>query len=209
MHIVIRWISIITGCFAVSLGVHLLSSSELVIGGTAGMGIVAQHLSAYSFGTLFFVINLPFYALAVTQLGMAFTLRTFISVSILSITSEFLQQTFIVHFPHPVIAAILGGISIGIGLIFLFRNGSSLGGMNILCIFLEKKFGFNPGRTMLITDLMIVGSALLVFGPLQIVYSAIAIFVMTAILGRYHKKAPLERESGHAETEENGVSATA
>jgi hypothetical protein len=44
---------------------------------------------------------------------------------------------------------------------------------------------------------------------MQIVYSAVAIFVMTAILGRYHKKAPIERESQGAELEENQISATA
>ena len=52
---------IVIGCFLVALGIKVLTSSELVIGGTAGMGMILQQLTPFSFGTLFFFINIPFY----------------------------------------------------------------------------------------------------------------------------------------------------
>lgn len=193
MNFIRKWGWILFSCLCVAIGIQFLTSANLVIGGTAGLGIVLQHLTDISFGILFFTINLPFYFLALSQLGLAFTIRSFISVSIMSTMSDTLAVMFSFELPHPLLGAIIGGIIIGIGLIFLFKEGSSLGGFNMLCIFLDKRFGINPGKTMLLTDILIVASATIVFGIVQVLYSAIAIFIMTGILGRYHKRAPIER----------------
>jgi uncharacterized membrane-anchored protein YitT (DUF2179 family) len=193
MNLIRKWSWILFSCLCVAIGIQFLTTANLVIGGTAGLGIVMQHLTEVSFGVLFFSINLPFYFLAISQLGLAFTVRSFVSVSIMSAMSDTLALMFTFELPHPIISALLGGAMIGIGLIFLFREGSSLGGFNMLCIFLDKRFGINPGKTMFLTDILIVASATIVFGIVQVIYSAIAIFIMTSILGRYHKRAPIER----------------
>ncbi|MGM0901095.1 MAG: YitT family protein [Bacillota bacterium] len=193
MNLIRKWFWILFSCLCVAIGIQFLTTANLVIGGTAGLGIVMQHLTDVSFGILFFTINLPFYFLALSQLGLAFTVRSFVSVSIMSAMSDTLALMFTFELPHPIMSAVLGGAMIGIGLIFLFREGSSLGGFNMLCIFLDKRFGINPGKTMFLTDILIVASATIVFGIVQVIYSAIAIFIMTGILGRYHKRAPIER----------------
>lgn len=195
MNLFKQWGWITVGCFFVAIGIQFLTTSNLVIGGTAGLGIVLQHLTNISFGVLFFIINIPFYFMAITQIGIQFTLRSFVSVSIMSIMSDILAPIFSFHLPYPLFTAIVGGISIGIGLILLFRNGSSLGGINMLCVYLDKAFGINPGKTMLVTDLFIVGSATIVFGVVPVLYSLIAIFIMTGLLGRYHKRSPIEQHN--------------
>jgi len=207
MHLIRKWFWILFSCLCVAIGIQFLTAADLVIGGTAGLGIVMQHLTDVSFGVLFFSINLPFYFLAISQLGIVFTVRSFISVSIMSAMSDTLALMFSFELPHPIMSAVLGGAMIGIGLIFLFREGSSLGGFNMLCIFLDKRFGINPGKTMFLTDMLIVASATIVFGIVQVLYSALAIFIMTGILGRYHKQAPIERhhKKEHEEVEQTEV----
>lgn len=195
MNHVKQWGWITFGCLCVAIGIQFLTTAHLVIGGTAGLGIVLQHLMDVSFGVLFFIINLPFYFLAISQIGIQFTIRSFLSVSIMSMMSEGIASTISFQLPHPIVATIVGGIFIGMGLIFLFRNGSSLGGINMLCIFLNKRFGINPGLTMLLTDIIIVGSAAVIFGILQVFYSLIGIFIITGLLGRYHKSSPIERHN--------------
>ncbi|MBY6085505.1 YitT family protein [Priestia flexa] len=202
MNRVKQWIWITIGCLFVATGIQFLTASSLVIGGTAGLGIVLEQLSNISFGMLFFIINLPFYFMAITQIGLQFTIRSFISVSLMSIMSDVLVGMLPLQLPHPLLSAITAGIIIGIGLIILFRNGSSLGGINMLCVFLDKRFGVNPGKTMLITDLFIVGSATVVFGVIQVLYSLLAIFIMTGLLGRYHKRSAIERNHKQENTEE-------
>lgn len=193
MESIKRWVSIIIGCIAVSLGINLLTSSHLVMGGTAGLGMVLHPLTGLSFGILFFIINLPFYFMAITQIGVLFTIRSFVSVTLLSFLSDYFSEWLPISLPHPLLSSPLAGIIIGIGLIFLFRNGSSLGGINMLCVYLDKKYGINPGKTMFTTDLMILCGAIFVFGIVHVLYSFIAIFMMSAVLGRYHKRSPIEK----------------
>jgi uncharacterized membrane-anchored protein YitT (DUF2179 family) len=196
-------ILILIGCFAVALGIKILTSSELVIGGTAGMGMVLQHITPFSFGALFFFINIPFYFLAIIQLGLPFTIKSFISVTILSVMSEALDHFFTFTIPFPIISSLTGGILIGFGLILLFRCGSSLGGVNMLCVYLDKRYGINPGKTILATDVIIVGSAFFIVGLEKVLYSIVAILMMSHVLGRYHKTAPLEKNNKQLLENEN------
>ncbi|MBN6187466.1 YitT family protein [Aneurinibacillus sp. BA2021] len=195
MSFVRQMIMIVGGCLLVALGIQVLTVSDLVLGGTAGMSIVLYHLTGLTFGSLFFLVNLPFYWLSLRQLGIDFTLKTFMSVTLLSLMSDGIAFVFDFTIPYSIAGAILGGSLIGFGLILLFRSNSSLGGINILAMFLSRRYGINPGKTILISDVIIVCSALFVFNYVQILYSIIAIVVMSAVLGRYHKTSPIEKNN--------------
>jgi uncharacterized membrane-anchored protein YitT (DUF2179 family) len=190
---------IVGGCFLVALGIRMFTATDLVLGGTAGLGIVLHHITGLSFGILFFLVNLPFYVLSVKQLGISFTLKTFMSVTLLSLLTDGLTVMLDFKISYSIIGAIIGGALIGFGLILLFRSNSSLGGINIFALFLDRRFGINPGKTIMISDICIVCSALLVFNVVQILYSIIAIMVMSAVLGRYHKTSPIEKNNKNIE----------
>lgn len=56
--------ALMTGVFFVALGLTLLRTAGLLTGGTAGIAFVAHYATGMSFGAVFFVLNLPSYALA-------------------------------------------------------------------------------------------------------------------------------------------------
>jgi uncharacterized membrane-anchored protein YitT (DUF2179 family) len=182
-----RWLSILEGCLLVALGVHLLNASGLLISGTAGMGLLLLRLTDLSFGQLFFILNLPFYVLAFRFMGRAFTLRTIFSVGLLSLLSELMTHYLTFDISEPALAAILGGMLIGFGLIILFRHQASLGGLNILAMYLERRFDIHAGKTTLAADILLVTVALSVFEPLQVLYSLLAFATMSSVVGRYHR----------------------
>jgi uncharacterized membrane-anchored protein YitT (DUF2179 family) len=186
MKITHRWLSILEGCILVALGLHILNSAGLLISGTAGAGMILLRLTDLSFGQLFFLINLPFYILAWYALGRDFTLRTFFSVSLLSILSE-LMKYYAVLSIHPLLSATLGGLAVGFGLIILFRHNTSLGGINILAVYLERKFNIHAGKTTLFTDILILIAALSVIDLTHLGYSLIAFALLSSVIGRYHK----------------------
>jgi uncharacterized membrane-anchored protein YitT (DUF2179 family) len=197
---------ILFGCFLVALAIKVFNTTSLLIGGTAGLGILFQQITDVSFGTLFFLINIPFYILSIMQIGISFTIKSFLSISMLSIMSELLTNYVTFEIPYPIVSAVIGGILLGFGLILLFRSGSSLGGVNIVAVFLDKRFGINPGKTVFVTDALIVSSALFVFNIEQVLYSILAIIVMSVLLGRYNKTSPIEQNSIHVEgLEEKGI----
>lgn len=181
-----RWLSIVEGCLLVALGIYLLETTQLLISGTAGLSLVLIQLTNLSFGQLFFLINLPFYFLAWRSLGLMFTLRTFISVSLLAILSM-LMDRYVEISMHPLLAAPLGGLLVGFGLILLFRHNSSLGGLNILAVYLERRFNWHASLTLLLGDLLILLLALVLLEPMQVVYSLLAFLALSSVVKRYHR----------------------
>ena len=76
-----------------SFGVALFTQQEFLIGGTAGVAFLGSYASSWSFGQLFFVINIPFYGLALWRLGWFFTLKTFFAVGLVSIPVSYTHLT--------------------------------------------------------------------------------------------------------------------
>lgn len=187
MHTTHRWLSILEGCLLVALGVHLLSSSHLLISGTAGLGLILQRLTPLNFGELFFLLNLPFYLLAFLAMGKAFTVRTFIAITLLAVLSELMRRFLHLEIDQPIVAAALGGMLVGFGLIILFRHHASLGGINILAVFLEQRMNIHAGLTTAVVDMVILAISLIAFSPLEILYSLVAFAMLSSVVSRYHK----------------------
>ncbi|ADZ90506.1 YitT family protein [Marinomonas mediterranea] len=181
-----RWLSIVEGCVLVALGLHILNSAGFLISGTAGAGMILHKLSDLTFGQLFFILNLPFYVLAWRALGLAFTIRTFISVSLLSLLSE-LMRLYVSIDMIPILAAVVGGLLVGFGLIILFRHNASLGGLNILSVYLERRFDIHASRTTLTADVCILMAAAMVFSIQSLAYSLVAFILLSSVVGRYHR----------------------
>lgn len=186
MKITQQWLSILEGCILVALGLHILNAEGLLISGTAGAGMILLRLTELSFGQLFFILNLPFYLLAWYALGRDFTIRTFLSISLLSGLSELMQYYAVVEMP-PLLSAALGGLLVGFGLTILFRNNASLGGVNILSVYLEKTFGIHASKSMLAADICILIAAFAVLEFSELAYSLLAFVLLSSVVGRYHK----------------------
>jgi uncharacterized membrane-anchored protein YitT (DUF2179 family) len=70
-------LALLTGSLFVAFGVVLFRQAGLFAGGTAGLAFLLHYATGWRFGTLFFLVNLPFYWLAWRRMGPAFTLKTF------------------------------------------------------------------------------------------------------------------------------------
>ena len=136
---------------------------------------------------LLFVINLPFYWLAWQKIGATFTLKTFISVGLLSVWSELLPNWVAFAKLNPWFAAILAGLLVGIGLLMLFRHQASLGGVGILAVYLQKTRGWRAGYVQLFVDGLILLGAFFVATPIQAGISILGAVVLNILLAINHK----------------------
>jgi len=136
---------LVTGTLFCSLGILLIKSAGLVTGGTVGLAFLAHYATGWPLGAVLFAVNLPFYALAWMRAGRAFTLKTLACVALLAVLSETIPQWISVTSLAPAFSAIAGGLLLGAGLLFLFRHGASLGGLNVLVLWCAERFGWRPG----------------------------------------------------------------
>ncbi|UOE94899.1 YitT family protein [Alkalihalobacillus sp. LMS39] len=176
-----RILYILLGCMITSFGVIILSHSNIVTGGTAGLSLSLSYLLSIPFSITFFLINIPFYIFSVLRMGWNFTITTIISVTLLSVMTSVDQLLPAFALPSW-FGAITGGLIIGFGLSLLFMNGSSLGGFNILSLFLQKKFSIDPGKTTFALDFLVVFSSIFIVGLLQGLYSIITIAVTAKVI---------------------------
>lgn len=180
--------AILLASLFMSFGVALFTQQEFLIGGTAGVAFLGSYASSWSFGQLFFVINIPFYGLAMWRLGWFFTLKTFVAVGLVSILSDWIPQWIVIDSSIPLFAAIFGGSMMGAGLLMLFRHKASLGGLNILSLYLSKYHNVNAGRFQMVVDVVIIILAIYIVDIWATIYSVIAAICMNAVLAINFKK---------------------
>ncbi len=180
-------LAMISGTMFVSLGTLIYTETMLTVGSSAGLALLLSYVSGWGFGIIFFIVNLPFYILAVKRMGWGFTLRTFTAVALVSVLSKLNSQW--IDFSHldPLYATIIGGGLIGTGLLMLFRHRTGLGGINILAMYLQEKTGLRAGYFQLGVDLTILAIAFFVLPADRLALSVLGAAIANLILAINHK----------------------
>jgi uncharacterized membrane-anchored protein YitT (DUF2179 family) len=176
------------GVFLAAVGLHMLTTVGLITGQTAGIAVIVSYLSGYSFGVVFFLVNLPFYVLAWRRLGKAFTIKSLISVTLLSILTEIIPLGMVFSYLDPLLGALTFGALTGVALLVLFRHNGSLGGLGVVALLIQDTTGFRAGWVQLIFDLCLFGLAFFLFDPILVIYSLLGAVVINLIIAINHRR---------------------
>lgn len=186
-------INILLACLITSIGVIILRHSHLVTGGTAGLSLNLSYFSNKPFAIIFFAVNIPFYVFSFIRMGLRFTLSTLFAVTILSLLTSL--DKLLPSFTIPsLFGASISGLIVGLGLSFLFMNGSSLGGSNMLALFLQKKYNINPGKTNFLFDFCVVISSFYSVGIFKGLLSILSITITSFIISYFKGKIKVRTE---------------
>ncbi len=179
--------ALVTGTLFVAMALVLFRHAGLLTGGTAGIAFVLHYATGLPFGAGFFIVNLPFYVLAWRRMGRRFTLKTFAAVALLSALAELLPHWLVLQTVQPLFAALGGGLLMGAGLLILFRHHASLGGLNVLALWLQERRGWRAGHVQMAVDLAILLAAAPWVGPLQLLLSVLGALALNLALAVNHK----------------------
>jgi len=180
---------LVTGTLFAAFGVFLMQHAGLVPGGTVGISLLLHYATGVDVGIALFLVNLPFYVLAWMRLGKAFTIRTALSVTLLSVLTWWLPRAITVQQIDGALAAVLGGLLCGSGMLFLFRHGASLGGLNVLVLRLHDRFGWSTGKVQMGLDALIVVAGSLWVGDLRrLGLSVLSVAAINLVLVYNHRK---------------------
>ncbi|MEL7098599.1 MAG: YitT family protein [Pseudomonadota bacterium] len=176
------------GVFLCGLGMHVLTHVGLITGQTAGVAVIIAYLTGWSFGAVFFLINLPFYALAYRRLGLGFTVKSLLSVTALSAVTEALPLGLTFDSIHPALGAVIFGATVGIGLLAMFRHNGSLGGLGVVALMVQDGTGFRAGYVQLIVDAIIFAVAAMLFPLSVVLYSLLGAIVLNLVIAINHRR---------------------
>ncbi len=179
--------ALVTGTLFVALGVVMFGQAGLLTGGTAGIAFLIRYATGMDFGLAFFLVNLPFYLFAWRRMGAEFTLKTFAAVALLSLFAHLLPRGIAFEYLSPVLSAVLGGLLCGAGMLMLFRHHASLGGMNVVVLYLQERMGWRAGKVQMAIDCLIVLGALWVTDWRRVALSVLGAVVLNMTLAVNHR----------------------
>ncbi|GFZ62815.1 membrane protein [Pseudomonas amygdali pv. eriobotryae] len=180
-------IAILISTLLVSFGLVMLKFSSLVTGGTAGLALLISYATHLSFSTVFVLLNVPFFYLAIRRMGWKFTLKTSLAIGLIAVFSSFESRLITIITLDQFYGVFLGSTLLALGFLILFRHQSSLGGISVLAVYLQERYGFRAGYFQLGLDVVIMSLSLMIVDPVQVAYSLLGVVVLNLIVAMNHR----------------------
>ncbi len=159
----------------------ILVPKQFLSGGFTGLALLIHYLSpALPIGGIYFVLNIPLYALGWRYVGRRFFLYSVAGMVIFSAAVQFIR------FPLPVydqfLSALLAGIIVGVGGGIVLRSYGSAGGTDILSVMLMKLFSIRLGTTILAFNGLILIFSALLFSLEQALYTLVYMYISSQMV---------------------------
>ena len=181
---VLDYLMITVASFIYAVAVSLfLDPNSLAPGGVTGIAIILNRLSGLETGTWVLIINVPIIILGMWKFGLHFILSTLYCTAATSFFINLLA-TFGVATEDRLLAALVGGALMAVGIGLVFKAGATTGGTDIIVKLLRLRFPhLKTGSLFLITDATIVTASAFVFKDLDVaLYAGLVVFVNSVLL---------------------------
>lgn len=184
-NFVIDYLAITLGVFIMAVSINMfLDPNTIAPGGVTGLGIVIKKVTngLITVGATNLIVNIPLFIGGVLILGKSFGAKTLYSTVALSFFIGVLPQASATT--DLLLAAVFGGVLIGIGLGIVFKFGGTTGGTDLAGAMLNKKFaGLSVATHMMIIDLFVVVAAGIVDRNIETpLYSVIALYILVKVI---------------------------
>lgn len=149
---------IILGVAAAAFGLKgFLLPNRFLDGGVMGISLLANIVSGVNLSLLVVLINLPFVAIAYTQISKKFAFKTLVAISLLAIALAIVEFPIITN--DKLLIAVFGGFFLGAGIGLSIRGGSVIDGTEVLAIYSSRKTTLSVGDVILILNIVIFSTA--------------------------------------------------
>lgn len=184
--------SLIFGSGLLAFGLyHVHSFSGITEGGVLGFTLLLYQWFDISPAISGFILNLLCYGLGFKLLGKRFTLCSIIAAISYSLF-YFVFERFPLLWPFlvemPLLAAILGGLFVGVSVGICVRVGGAPGGDDALAMTLAYVYKTKIQNVYLFTDILVLTLSLSYIPLNRIVYSFITVIISGQTVGFIQKK---------------------
>lgn len=180
-------IMIVVGNIILAFGVaSFMIPHKIIIGGSTGIALCMFHYFNIPLSYTVMTINTIMFIAGLFMVGKKFALSTIISTFVYPVVLEVFQSIdgLSAFCDDMVLAAVYGGISIGIGIGLIMKAGASSGGMDIPLIILNKKTGIPIGRSMNVCDSLILITQMPFSDTTEILYGIAIVFIISTTINK-------------------------
>jgi uncharacterized membrane-anchored protein YitT (DUF2179 family) len=173
---------IAVGSMLCAVGINgILIPQQFLSGGVTGVAIAIRYLvPSLPIAMLYFILNIPIYALGWMYVGRRFFLYSIAGLLIFSGALTYSNILLPVH--DKILSAILAGIIIGVGSGIILRSLGSAGGLDILSIILMKRFSTRLGSSVLAFNALVLGVGVVLFSLEMALYTLVYLYVNSSMI---------------------------
>ena len=193
-----QYIFIVLGSLAMAFGtVSFLSPNQIITGGGVGISLLLHALfPQITLGIFMAIVSIPFLIMSYIFFGKYYLFKTFIVVILLSTFTDVLKEVLHVKSMTNdiLLAAIFGGIFIGLGVGFVIKGRASTGSTSVVGEIVAKKTKYKAAEVLLAIDATIMFASVFVYNDInKSLYSMISVYVGIRVIdmiltGRPSKK---------------------
>lgn len=173
--------------------VNIHVPSKITEGGVLGLVLFCYRIFGWEPSIMSLVADITCYAIGFSLLGKEFIKRAFYA----SLFFALFYRLFLWMGPilpslynAPILAAVLGGVFIGVGCGLCVSQGSAAGGDDALAMVISKAGNFSISRAYLLTDGVVLLLSLMYIAPGHLIYSALTTIVSSLIIGQFEIHFP-------------------
>lgn len=170
-----KWIMIGRGGIFIGTGINLfILPSHIINGGVFGISLLLKYLLGFKVGISIVCINLPIYLSALKH-KRSYFYNSLYGLIVTSLTIDFLFPLNGLIDLLIIVSALLGGLTIGLGVGIMLRYNTCPGGIDLLAFLLSKWTSINIGFLIFLIDTSIVLIGLCVVGDKSLIYSFVTV----------------------------------
>ncbi len=180
---VINMIFIIVGSFVLALGINMfLTPNKISSGGISSVGTILLHLFGVKMSLTNIVANALLFLIGFKFLGKDAVIKTAVGILALTLFLE-LTSYLPIYSEDMMLATVVGGLLVGMGLGLVVRVNASTGGTDFIALMIKRLIPHaSVANIILVLDCAIIIVSGIVFRSVTItIYSLISMYICSVI----------------------------
>ena len=178
------WISLASILNALSFD-WFYAPNQLGFGGLTALGMILNHFSpVIPIGTVVLVLNIPLFLLGWKFLGWRTLVSSLFAMTATSLLVDLIAALYTFPAMDPMLAAIFGGVLLGVSMGMIFSKGATTGGTDLISRLLKLPFAWLPmGKIIMVVDLVMLLATAAAFQSVNsAMYGIIALYISTVVM---------------------------
>lgn len=177
---------IMIGAAILSFGIHNIHQRVNVTeGGVIGLMLFIEHWMKISPSFITPLLDGVCYLIAFKMLGFNFIKLSVISTAFISLFYK-LWESLPFMLPNvidtPLLAAVIGGLFVGVGVGLIVRQGGSSGGDDALALAISKRFKWNLAHSYMFTDFVVLFISLSYIPIVNVLVSLVTVTISSNVI---------------------------
>ena len=180
-QVISDFLLITVGCILCAIAINgILIPQHFATSGITGLALVIHRkIPGVNLGIIYFLINIPLFALAWMAVGRRFFFYSLAGMAALSLTVAFVNIP--IHLDDKILNALWAGLISGVGVGMTLKSSGSQGGIDILSVMLLKRFSIGIGNTILAVNCLVLLLVAMAYSLEAVLYTLIVIYVSTKV----------------------------